>query len=118
MLKVATCNPHEGMSFKSLGDQSEVSSASKVSVTDQEGTSHPSSGISLLFSGIEEIVKDLILAEKKLQELDFQAFDIEMFQARRHISSAILDAEIKLFHLSQDIKSVHIQCLIKALRHV
>ncbi|KXB20352.1 hypothetical protein [Xylella fastidiosa] len=115
MIKVETRKPHDGMSFESLGEPSAVSG---ISVTDQSKSSSASPRIDLLFAGIEEIVKDLILAKRKLEELDFRAFDIEMFKRRSGISSAILDAEIKLFHLSQDIKSVHIQRLIKAMRYV
>ncbi|ALQ95127.1 hypothetical protein XFUD_08150 [Xylella fastidiosa] len=107
-----------GRSVEMLNDQSEVSVVSGVPVTDQGKSCNPSPRIDLLFAGIEEIVKDLILAKRKLEELDFRAFDIEMFKRRSGISSAILDAEIKLFHLSQDIKSVHIQRLIKAMRYV
>ncbi|WDN65428.1 hypothetical protein LOK81_05235 [Xylella fastidiosa subsp. multiplex] len=54
MLRVATRYPAEGMSFKSLGDQSEVSSASKVFVTDQEGASDASSDIRFLVAGIKK----------------------------------------------------------------
>ncbi|MDC6408482.1 hypothetical protein LOK82_07520 [Xylella fastidiosa subsp. multiplex] len=45
MLKFVARKPAEGMSFKSLGDQNEVSAASRVSVTDQEGASDASSGL-------------------------------------------------------------------------
>lgn len=45
MLKTFKRYPAEGVSFKSLGDQSQVSAASKVSVTDQERASNASSGI-------------------------------------------------------------------------
>ncbi|QPB72918.1 hypothetical protein XFPR_12845 [Xylella fastidiosa] len=101
-----------------LNEQNEVSAVSVVPVTDQRKSCKPSPRIDLLFTGVEEVVNDLVLAKKKFEKLDFRVFDIEMFQERRHISTAILDAEIKLFHLSQDIKSVHIQRLIKAIGYV
>ncbi|KXB19704.1 hypothetical protein [Xylella fastidiosa] len=115
MMKVETRNPHDGMSFKSLG---EPSAASAVPVTDQEKSCNSSPRVDFLFAGIDEILKDLFLAKDKLHALDFRAFDLEMFKSRSRISSLILDAAIELFHLSQDIKSVYIQRIMNQMREV
>ncbi|MDC6413595.1 hypothetical protein LOD68_11160 [Xylella fastidiosa subsp. multiplex] len=79
MLRVATRYPAEGMSFKSLGDQSEVSSASKVFVTDQEGASDASSDIRFLVAGIKKILGDLIIAQRNFDTLRFRECDIGVF---------------------------------------
>ncbi|MGY0342146.1 hypothetical protein [Xylella fastidiosa] len=115
MLKTVERYPAEGMSFESLGEPSAVSG---VSLADQHKSCDSSPRLSSLLFGIEKIVKDLVLIEKELGKLDFEAFGIEEYQTRRHISSAILDAEIKLFHLARDIRNAHGQRFIEALLHV
>ncbi len=113
MLEVVTRKPAEGMSFKSLSDQNEVSAASKVSVTDQEGASDASSGIGFLIAGIEKVLGDLIVAQRNFDTLGFRECDIGMFHRRRDITVCILDACSNLEFLVNKIRSVDISLVSK-----
>ncbi|QPB72588.1 hypothetical protein XFHB_13835 [Xylella fastidiosa] len=101
-----------------LNEQNAVSLVSGVPVTDQDKSCNPSLRIDFLFAGMDEILKELFSAKDKLHELDFRAFDLEMFKSRSRISSLILDAAIELFHLSQDIKAVYIKRMMAQNREV
>ncbi|HHW4671209.1 hypothetical protein [Xylella fastidiosa] len=113
MLKTFKRYPAEGMSFKSLGDQSQVSAASKVSVTDQERASNASSGIGFLIAGIEKVLGDLIIAQRNFDTLCFRECDIGMFHRRRDITVCILDACSNLEFLVNKIRSVDISLVSK-----
>ncbi|AIC13726.1 hypothetical protein [Xylella fastidiosa] len=104
MLEFVARKPAEGMSFKSLSDQNEVSAASKVSVTDQEGASDASSGIGFLIAGIEKVPVDLIVAQRNFDTLGFRECDIGMFNRRRDITVCILDACGNLEFLLKNIR--------------
>ncbi|WP_249322005.1 hypothetical protein [Xylella fastidiosa] len=83
-----------------LKDQGEVSSASKVSFTDQEGAFDASPGIRFLIAGIEKVIGDLILALRNLDTLCFRECDIGMFH-RLCILCACSNLEYLLENISE-----------------
>ncbi|KQH74543.1 hypothetical protein AOT81_03135 [Xylella fastidiosa] len=84
------------MSFKSLGDQSEVSAASKVSVTDHGHSCISSHRVGVLLVGIEAARSELLSAFKRYQKLGLAGFGISTFEERREISDCIQDAYNRL----------------------
>ncbi|MDD0943470.1 hypothetical protein [Xylella fastidiosa] len=73
MLEVATRNPHDGMSFKSLGEPSAVSRR-------------------LLLASIGKLVQDLDSVKKRFEDLKYEACGIEMYSERRYVAYRINEA--------------------------
>ncbi|MGY0342719.1 hypothetical protein [Xylella fastidiosa] len=96
MIKVEKRYPAEGMSFKSLGDQSEVSAASEVAVIDHGHSRISSQRVGVLLVGIEAVRTELLSALKRYQKLGLAGFGVSTFEERREISDCIQDAYNKL----------------------
>ncbi|ARO69053.1 hypothetical protein B9J09_08490 [Xylella fastidiosa subsp. pauca] len=96
MIKVETRKPAEGMSFKSLGDQGELSAASEVAVIDQGHSCISSQRVGVLLVGIEAARSELLSAFKRYQKLGLAGFGISTFEERREISDCIQDAYNRL----------------------
>ncbi|MDD0946165.1 hypothetical protein, partial [Xylella fastidiosa] len=96
MLKIFKRKPAEGMSFKSLGDQNEVSAAFAVSVNDHGHSCISSQRVGVLLVGIETARSELLSAFKRYQKLGLAGFGISTFEERREISDCIQDAYNKL----------------------
>ncbi|AIC11454.1 hypothetical protein [Xylella fastidiosa] len=118
MLKTVEHYPAEGMSFKSLGDQSEVSAASVVSVTGQTNSCDLSPRVGPLLAGIKEVIDDLDSASNNFGVLDFSAFntddtDKEVLFKWRDIVIGFLDVRDDLEFLVNKIRSVDISLVSK-----
>ncbi|AIC11422.1 hypothetical protein [Xylella fastidiosa] len=96
MIKVEKRYLAEGMSFKSLGDQSEVSAASAVAVIDQGHSCISSQRGGVLLVGIETARSELLSAFKRYQKLGLAGFGISTFEERREISDCIQHAYNRL----------------------
>ncbi|WP_081089928.1 hypothetical protein, partial [Xylella fastidiosa] len=84
--------PAGGVSFKSLGDQNELSASSAVAVTEQGHSCISSQRVGVLLVGIEAARSELLSAFKRYQKLGLAGFGISTFEERREISDCIQDA--------------------------
>ncbi|HHW4669274.1 MAG TPA: hypothetical protein ACQGQJ_06665 [Xylella fastidiosa subsp. multiplex] len=73
MLEFVTRNPHDGMSFKSLGESSAVSKR-------------------LLLASIRRLLQDLDSVKNKFEDLDYEACGIDMYSERRYVANRIDEA--------------------------
>ncbi|KQH72898.1 hypothetical protein XfCFBP8356_009230 [Xylella fastidiosa subsp. sandyi] len=106
MIRVEARYPAEGMSFKSLGDQSELSAASVVSVTGQTDSCDLSPRVGPLLAGIKEVMDDLNSALDNFEVLDFSGFntDKEVLFKWRDIVVGFLDVRDDLEFLVKNIR--------------
>ncbi|TNW15261.1 hypothetical protein C5H15_09715 [Xylella fastidiosa] len=115
MLKTVEHYPAEGMSFKSLGDQSEISAPSGVPVTDQADSCDLSPRVGPLLAGIKEVMDDLNSALDNFHLLDFSGFDThkEVLFKWLDIVVGFLDARDDLEFLVNKIPSIDISLVSK-----
>nr|WP_230950007.1 hypothetical protein [Xylella fastidiosa] len=73
MMKVEERNPHEGMSFKSLGEPSAVSKR-------------------LLLASIAKLIEDLDSVKSKFEDLDYEECGIAMHKERRYVAYCVDEA--------------------------
>ncbi|WP_058570012.1 hypothetical protein ACN3VN_05635 [Xylella fastidiosa] len=100
MFEVFACKPAEGMSFKSLGGQYEVSAVFQGLLEEQKAEQ---AELCVRYKLMKASLARLQILEEKLREvcsfcgdLELDTFDLRMFEERNAVLDFILESEIRV----------------------